>query len=144
MATLEDAQGFVDKRQHVHAHRLCLLLELNGGVELFNGLWEVALIKEKLAEVVIDIRDVGEVLDATTESSHRGCYRAHLVLRHTKLNVREDELTVQINRLLVVLLSFSKLSLDEVELRAMIVNIGICAVLSYRLGKILLRLVRGT
>ena len=56
----------------------------------------------------------------------------------------EDEVTVQVNRLLVVLLRLGELALDEVQLSAVVVDVGILGVLGQRRLEILLGLVRGT
>jgi hypothetical protein len=88
---LEQSQSLVDERQDVDAHRLVLLLHLHGLVKLLNGLRVVLLVQQELAVVVVHIGNVLEVLDRSAEGSHGGCNRAHLVLRHTELNVGVDE-----------------------------------------------------
>lgn len=111
---MEDGEGFVDERQHVHARGLGLALELNGHVKLLDSLVVLVLIKEQLAVVVVDIRSLLEVLHAAPESGHGRGDRARFVLGHTELNVGEDEVGIEVDRLLVVLLCLGKLALDEV------------------------------
>jgi hypothetical protein len=128
MLPLEQGQGLVDQRQNVDTHGLALLLHLDSLVKLLDGLREVLLVQEKLAVVVVDVRDLLEVLHRSAESGHGGGNRAHLVLCDTELDVGEDERSVQVDRLLVVLRSLGKLAQDEVELGAVVVNIGVILV----------------
>lgn len=67
---LKHCKSLVNQRQHVHAHGLLRLLNLNGLVELLDGLLVLLLIQEKLAVVVEDICNLGKVLSATTERRH--------------------------------------------------------------------------
>jgi len=102
---LEEGKGLVDEGQDVHSAALLandLLLHLNGSLELLDSLLVLLLVKQKLTVVVVDITLVAEVLDAAAESSHGRGNRAHLVLCDTKLDVRENELRVEVDRLLVV------------------------------------------
>lgn len=126
---LEESESFVDQGQNVHVSRPGRLLQLNGGVELLNGVREAVLVHEELAKVVVDLWDLFKVLDAATERRHRRSDRAHLVLRDTELDVREDKVTVQVDRLLVVLGGLGELALDEVQLRAVVVDVGVFGVL---------------
>ena len=130
MLPLEQGKGLVDQRQHVDAHGLALLLHLNGLVKLLNGLRVVLLVQEKLAIVVVHVGNILEVLDGSTEGGHCRSNGAHLVLCHTKLDVREDERTVQVNRLLVVLGGLGELAQDEVELSTVVVNVRLVLVVS--------------
>lgn len=128
MLPLEQGKRLVDQRQNIDTHGLDLLLHVDGLVELLNGLGEVLLVEQELTVVVVDIRDLLKVLQRSPESSHGGRNRAHLVLGHTKLDVGVDESTVDVNRLLVVLGSFCKLSEDEVELSTVVVDVGVILV----------------
>lgn len=125
---LEQGKRLVDQGQNVDTHRLDLLLHVDGLVELLNGLGEVLLVEQELTVVVVDVRDLLKVLERSPKSSHGGRNRAHLVLGHTELDVGVDECTVKVNRLLVVLGGFRKLSEDEVELSTVIVNVGVILV----------------
>jgi hypothetical protein len=58
--------------------------------------------------------------------------------------VREDEVAVEVDRLLVVLLRLGELALDEVELSAVVIDVGILGILRQGRLKVLLSLVRGT
>lgn len=128
MLPLEQGKRLVDQRQDIDTHRLDLLLHVDSLVELLNGLGEILLVEQELTIVVVDIGDLLKVLQRSPEGSHGGCNGAHLVLSHTKLDVGVDEGTVKINRLLVVLGGFRKLSEDEVELSTVIVNVGVILV----------------
>jgi hypothetical protein len=97
---LEESKGLVDERQNVHSSALLandLLLHLNGGLELLDGLLVLLLVEQELTVVVVNIALVAEVLDATAEGSHGRGDRSHLVLCDTELNVREDELRVEVD-----------------------------------------------
>ena len=141
MLPLEERQRLVDQGKHVHAHGLGQLLHLDGGVELLDGLLVLALVQEQLTVIVIHIGDLVEVLDAATEGGHGGRDGAHLVLRNTELDVGEDKVAVQIDRLLVVLGRLGELALDEVQLRTVVVDIRVISVLGQREVKIFNRLV---
>lgn len=52
----------------------------------------------------------------------------------------EDEVTVQVDRFLVVLLCLGELALDEMKLCAVVVDVGVVGVLGEGGGKILLSL----
>jgi hypothetical protein len=54
--------------------------------------------------------------------------------------VGEDEVAVEVDRLLVVLLCLGELALDEVQLRAVVVDVGVLGVLGQRRGEVLLGL----
>jgi len=125
---LEQGEGLVDERQDVDAHRLAQLLHLNGLVKLLDGLSVVLLVEEKLSVVVVNIRNLLKILHRPAESGHSGGDGAHLVLGHTELNVGENEGSVQVDGLLVVLGSLGKLTQDEVELGTVVVNIGVVLV----------------
>lgn len=129
MLPLEQCERLVDQRQNVDSHGLDLLLHVHRLVEFFDGLVEVLLVQQKLTVVVVNVRHLLKVLYRSSERGHGGCNRAHLVLRHTKLNVRVDEGAVEVNRLLVVLGSFSELPEDEVELGPVVVDIRVVLVL---------------
>jgi hypothetical protein len=141
---LEQSKRLVDQGQHVHASGLGLALELNGRVELLDGLVVLALVEEQLAVVVIDVGGLLKVLHAAAEGGHGRGDGAHLVLRHTELDVREDEVAVEVDRLLVVLLRLGELALDEVELSAVVIDVGILGILRQGRLEVLLSLVRGT
>lgn len=128
MLPLEDRESLVDEREDIDPHRLALLLHLDRLVELLNRLLEVLLVKEKLAIVVVHIRHMLEVLHGPLERRHGRGYGSHLVLRHTQLDVREDEIAVQFDRLLIVLGSIGKLPEDEVKLGTVVVDIGVILV----------------
>ena len=128
MLPLEDGKGLVDEREDINAHGLVRLLHLDRLVEFLNSLGEVLLVEEELSVVVVDIRNVFEVLDGSSECSHSRCNRSHLVLGHTKLDVRVDEVAVELDRLLVVLGGVREFSKDEVELSAVVVNVGVILV----------------
>ena len=125
---LEQGEGLVDQGQNVDAHGLALLLHLHGLVELLDGLGVVLLVEQELTVVVVYVRDILEVLNRPAESGHGRSNGAHLVLCHTELNVGVDESAVEINRLLVVLGGLGKLGQDEVELGAVVVDIGVILV----------------
>lgn len=91
---MEDCKSLVDERQNVHTRRLLLLLHLDGGLELFDGLLVLALVQEEFTVVVVYVGNLLEVLHAPPECGHTGSDRAHLVLSHAELNVGEDELRV--------------------------------------------------
>jgi len=128
MLPLEQSQSLVDQGQDVDAHGLALFLHFDGLVELLDGLGEVLLVEQKLTVVVVHVRYVLEVLDRPAESSHGGGHGAHLVLGHTELDVRENEGAVEVDRLLVVLGGLGELAQDEVELGAVVVDIGVILV----------------
>ena len=128
---LEEGKGLVDERQDVHSAALLadnLLLHLNGSLELLDSLLVLLLVKQKLTVVVVDVALVTEVLDAAAEGGHGGGNRAHLVLCNTKLNVREDELRVEVDRLLVVGGGHGEFREDEVELGAVVEDVGVVGV----------------
>jgi hypothetical protein len=56
--------------------------------------------------------------------------------------VREDEVGVERDRLLVVLLRLGELALDEVQLGAVVVDVGVLGVLGQGSREVLLGLVR--
>lgn len=129
MLPLEQRERLVDQRQNIDSHGLDLLLHIHRLVELFDGLVEVLLVQQKLTIVVVDVWHLLEVLDRSSERGHGRCNRSHLVLCHTKLNVRVDEGAVEVNRLLVVLGGFGELPEDEVELGPVVVDVRIVLVL---------------
>jgi hypothetical protein len=97
---LEEGKSLVDERQNVHSSALLtddLLLHLNGSLELLDGLLVLLLVEQKLTVVVVDVALVAEVLDAAAEGGHGRGDRAHLVLCDTELDVREDELRVEVD-----------------------------------------------
>jgi len=55
----------------------------------------------------------------------------------------EDEVTVEVDRLLVVLLGLSEFSFNEVKLRPVVVDVGILRVLGQSRSEVLLSLLRG-
>ncbi len=130
MLPLEQGKGLVDQGKDIDAHRLALLLHLDGLVKLLDGFGEVLLVKEQFSVVVVDVRHILEVLHGASERSHRRCNRAHLVLRNTELNVREDECPVKVDRLLIILGSFSEFTEDEVELGTVVVDVRVVLVVS--------------
>lgn len=138
---LEESESLVDERKDVHAHGLGLLLKGDSSIELLNSLLELVLVEEKLAIVVVDVGGLVEVLHATAEGGHRRGDGAHLVLGNTKLDVGEDEVGVEVDGLLVILGGLSELSLDEVELGAVVVDIRVLGVLLNGLVEVLLSLV---
>ena len=138
---LEEGKSLVDEGKHVHSHRLRLLLHLHCGVELLNSLREVALVEQQLTVVVVHIRHLGKVLNASSEGGHGRGDGSHLVLGHAELNVREDEVLVKLDRLLVVLLGVGKVTLDEVCLGAVVVDVRVLRVLLECLGKLSVSLV---
>jgi hypothetical protein len=120
---LEESKSLVDERQNVHSSALLaddLLLHLNGSLELLDGLLVLLL--------VVNIALIAEVLDAAAEGGHGRGDRAHLVLCDTELDVREDELRVEVDGLLVVGGSHGELGEDEVELGAVVEDIGVLRV----------------
>ncbi len=139
---LEEGQRLVDEREDVHAGGLGLALELDGRVELLDGLLVLALVEQQLAVVVVHVGRLLKVLHAPAEGGHGRRNGAHLVLRHAQLDVREDEVAVEVDRLLVVLLRLGELALDEVQLRAVVVDVGVLVVLGEGGREILLGLVR--
>lgn len=137
---LEEGEGLVDQGQHVHAGGLGLALELDGRVELLDGLVVLALVEEQLAVVVVDVGGLLEVLHAPAEGGHGRGDGTHLVLGDAELDVREDEVAVEVDRLLVVLLRLGELALDEVQLGTVVKDVGILGVLGQGSRKILLGL----
>lgn len=128
MLPLEQRQSLVDQGQDINAHGLILLLHLDSLVELLNSLGVVLLVEQKLTIVVVNVRDLLEVLDRPAESGHGRRNRAHLVLCHTELDVREDERPVKVDRLLVILGGLGELTQDEVELSTVVVDVGVVLV----------------
>lgn len=127
---LEKGQSLIDEGQNVDTHGLAQLLHLNGLVELLNGLGVVLLVEQQLAVIVVDIGDLLKVLHRAAESGHGRGNGAHLVLGHTELNVRVNERTVEVDGLLVVLGGLSELAQDEVELGAVVIDVGVILVVS--------------
>lgn len=130
---LEQSKGLVDQGQDIHAQRLSRLLHLHSSVELLNSLLELLLVEQELTIVVIHIRHLLEVLHAATEGGHGRGDASHLVLSDTELDVRENEVLVEIDGLLVVLGGLGELPKDEVELSTVVVNIRIVRVLAHGL-----------
>lgn len=130
MLPLEQSQGLVDQRQYVDAHGLDLLLHVDRLVELLNGLVEVLLVQQEFSVVVVHIRHFFKVLHGTAEGGHGRSNGAHLVLRHTQLDVRVDKSAVEVDRFLVVLGRLGVLSEDEVQLSPVVVDIRVVLVLS--------------
>ena len=129
---LEEGKGLVDEGEDVHSAALLannLLLHLNGSLELLDGLLVFLLVEQKLTVVVVDIALVTEVLDATAEGGHGRGDGTHLVLSNTKLNVREDELGVEVDGLLVVGSGQGELGKDEMELGAVVEDVRVLLVL---------------
>lgn len=128
---LEEGKGLVDKRKDVHSAALLannLLFHLNSGLELLDSLLVLLLVEQQLTVVVVDITLVAEVLDATAEGCHRRGDGAHLVLGDTKLNVREDEIVVKVDGLLVVGGGHGELGENEVELGAVVEDVRVIGV----------------
>lgn len=67
---LEEGKRLVDQRQHIHRHGLGLLFQLNGSVEFLDSFAELGLVQKKFTIVVVDVWDLGEVLDAPPEGRH--------------------------------------------------------------------------
>jgi hypothetical protein len=65
-------------------------------------------------------------------------------LGHTKLDVREDEVLVQVDRLLIVLGCLGELLLDEVQLSSVVVDVRIIGVLLQSFLEVQFRLLRVT
>ena len=86
------------------------------------------LVEEQLAVVVVDIALVTEVLDATAQGGYERADGTHLVLSNTKLNVREDELGVEVDGLLVVGSGQGELGKDEMELGAVVEDVRVVGV----------------
>jgi hypothetical protein len=86
------------------------------------------LVEEQLAVVVVDIALVTKVLDATTEGGHGRSDGTHLVLGNTELNVREDELRVEVDGLLVVGGGQGEFGKDEVKLGAVVEDVRVVGV----------------
>lgn len=125
---LEQGQSLVDEGKNVDPHGLAQLLHLNRLVKLLNGLGVVLLVKEQLAVVVVHVRDLLEVLHRAAEGGHRRSDGAHLVLSHTKLDMGVDEGPVEVDGLLVVLGGLGEFTKDEVQLGAVVVDVGIVLV----------------
>lgn len=128
---LEEGEGLVDKGKNVHSAALLannLLLHLNSGLELLDSLLVLLLVEQQLAVVVVDIALVAEVLDAAAEGGHRRGNGAHLILCDTKLNVREDEVVVKVDGLLVVGGGHGELGENEVELSAVVEDVRVVGV----------------
>lgn len=126
---LEKGESLVDQGEDVHAERLARLLHFDGGVKLLNSFLILLLVEEELAVVVVDVGHLGEVLHTAAEGGHGGGDRSHLVLCDTKLDVRENEGLVQVDGALVVLCGLTKLGLDEVQLCAVVEDVGVLFVL---------------
>lgn len=125
---LEESKRLVDEWQDIHAYRPLLLLHLNRGLELSNRIVELLLIEQQFAVVVVNVGHLLEVFDDATERGHRRSDGSELILRYAELNVREDKVLVQVDRLLVVSCGFLELALNEVELGAMVVDIWVLGV----------------
>jgi hypothetical protein len=128
---LEERERLVDEREDVHSAALLadnLLLHLNGSLELLNRLLVLLLVEQQFTVVVVDIALVAKVLDATAEGGHGRRDRTHLVLGNTELNVREDELGVEVDGLLVVGSGHGELGKDEVELGAVVEDVRVVGV----------------
>jgi len=128
---LEERECLVDEREDVHSAALLadnLLLHLNGCLEFLDRLLVLLLVEQQLTVVVVDIALVTEVLNATAEGSHGRCDGTHLVLGNTKLDVREDELRVEVDGLLVVGSGHGELGKDEVELGAVVEDVRVVGV----------------
>lgn len=128
---MEEGESLVDEREDVHSAALLadnLLLHLDGRLELLDCLLVLLLVEQQLAVVVVNVALVTEVLDATAESGHGRGDGAHLVLGNTELNVGEDKLRVEVDRLLVVGCGGGELGEDEVELSAVVEDVGVIRV----------------
>jgi len=125
---LKDGKRLVDERQNVHGNGFGLLLEIDSLVEQVDGLGKAVLVEQQLAVVVVAFGYQREVLNAPPEGGHGRGDGAHLVLRHAQLDVRKDEGLVEVDRLLIVLGRVGKLALDKVQLRAVVVDVGIAVV----------------
>jgi len=125
---LEERKCLVDERQHVHSAALLtnnLLLHLNSRLELLDCLLVLLLIEQQLTVVVVNIALVAEVLNATTEGGHGRGDGTHLVLGNAELDVREDELRIEVDRLLVIGGGHGELGKDEVKLSAVVEDIRV-------------------
>lgn len=125
---LEEGKRLVDERKNVHSTALLannLLLHLDSSLELLDGFLVLLLVEQQLTVVVVDVALVTEVLNAPAEGGHGRGDGAHLVLRNTELNVREDELGVEVDGLLVVVCSVRELGKDEVKLGTVVVDVGV-------------------
>jgi len=128
---LEEGESLVDQRKDVHSTALLadnLLLHLNCRLELLNRLLVLLLIKEQLAVVVVNVTLVTKVLDAAAESGHGRGNGTHLVLGNTELDVREDELGIEVDGLLVVGSGQGEFGKNEVELSAVVEDVGVVGV----------------
>lgn len=128
---LEEGERLVDEREDVHSAALLadnLLLHLDGGLELLDSLLVLLLVEQKLTIVVVDVALVAEVLNAAAEGGHGRGNGAHLVLCDAKLDVREDELGVEVDGLLVVGCGHGELGKDEVKLSAVVEDVGVIGV----------------
>lgn len=128
---LEERERLVDKRENVHSAALLtdnLLLHLNSRLELLDSLLVLLLVEQQLAVVVVNVALVTEVLDAAAEGGHGRGDRTHLILGNTKLDVREDELGVEIDGLLVVSRGHGELRKNEVKLGTVVEDVGVAGV----------------
>ena len=128
MLPLEERQCLVDHRQNVAAFVL-VRLDLDGLVKLIDRLLKLGLVEQEFTIIVVDVGHLLEVLGAPPEGRRGRGDRAHLVLSYTELDMGENEVLVQVNGLLVIACGLGKLILDEVQLRTVIVNIGVVLVL---------------
>jgi len=134
---LKQRERLVDQRQHVHPQRLRGLLHVDRRVKLLNRLLVLLLIEQQLPVVIVHVWHFVEVLDRAAEGRHGRGDGAHLVLRDAELDVREDEVLVELDRLLVVFGRFGEFAEDEVELGAVVVDIWVVFVLLRRLLKVI-------
>lgn len=127
---LEQGKGLVDEWEHIDAPRFAAALQLHRFIEVVNRLLELLLVKQKLSIIVVHIGGVLEVLEGTAECGHRRGNGAHLVLRHTELDVRVDEVIINVDGFLVVLDRFGEFAEDEMKLSAVVVDIWVILVLA--------------
>lgn len=130
MLPLEEGKGLVNEREHVDTPGFAAALQLNRLVKVIDRLLELLLVKQKLSIVVVHVRGVFEVLESAAERGHGRRNGAHLVLRHTELNVGVDEVAINIDGFLVVLGRFGEFSEDEVQLSAVVVDVWVVLVLT--------------
>jgi hypothetical protein len=129
MLPLEQSKRLVDQWQDIDAPRLVALLQLHSPVELLDGLLVFLLVQEELAIVVVDIGHIFKVFQRSPEGRHGGGNRSHLILSHTELNIRIDEVAIHVNGFLIIFRCFRELAQNEMKLRTVIIDIWIVFVL---------------
>lgn len=76
--------------------------QLDSLIEPLDRLLELLLIQQNLSVIVVYLSVAGEILHTPLECRHGGFDLTGLVLRNAELNVREDEVGVKVDGLLIL------------------------------------------